>query len=71
VLAEGDRVSYLGRITGTHTGSFFQIAPSGKSVSITAIHHYRIKDGKIVERTGGYDIAGLMMQMGAVPGGAH
>jgi predicted ester cyclase len=71
VVAEGDRVSYLGRITGGHTGAFFQIQPSGKRVSITAIHHYRLKDGKIVERCGGYDIAGLMMQMGAVPGGAH
>jgi hypothetical protein len=30
VIAEGDRVGLLFRVTGTHTGNFFGIAPTGR-----------------------------------------
>jgi predicted ester cyclase len=70
VVAEGDRVVYLGRITGTHTENFFQSKPSHKKINVTGISFYRLQNGKIVERWGILDVMGMMQQMGLGPG-AH
>ncbi len=68
IVAEGDRVIYLGRITGTFTGEFFQFQPTGKQVSVTGINEFRFEDGIIVERWGIFDVMGMMQQMGVIPG---
>lgn len=73
-IAENDRVVYLGRATGTHTGSFFQFPPKGGKVDITGINFYRLANGKIVERWAIFDVLGMMQQMGILPApgaGAH
>jgi predicted ester cyclase len=72
-VAEGDRVVYLGRITGTHTGKFFQFEPSGNKVDLLGINDFRMEDGKVVERWGIFDVLGMMRQMGIIPAapGAH
>ena len=66
-LAEGDRVMYLGRITGTNSGNFFQYPPSGNPVNILGINEFRLANGKIVERWGIFDVLGMMQQMKIVP----
>ncbi len=73
IVAEGDRVVYLGRITGTHTGKFFQFEPSGNKVDLLGINDFRMEGGKVVERWGIFDILGMMRQMGIIPAapGAH
>ncbi len=73
IVAEGDKVMYLGRITGTHTGNFFQFTPTGNKVSVLGINDFRLKDGKVVERWGIFDVLGMMRQMGIIPAapGAH
>jgi steroid delta-isomerase-like uncharacterized protein len=73
VVSEGDRVYYLGRITGTQTAPFFQVPASGKKVNITGISGYRLENGLIVECWAVLDVAGLMQQLGMVPAapGAH
>ena len=48
-LAEGDQVVARVRITGTHTGNFWGVAPTGRHVDLTAIYIVRIANGKIVE----------------------
>ncbi len=67
VVAEGDKVFYLGRITGTHTQPFFEFAPSGNAVSVLGINEFRLADGVIVERWGIFDVMGMMQQMNIVP----
>ncbi len=67
VVAEGDRVSYLGRMTGTHTGNYLRVPPSNNKVSVTGIFDFRLENGKIVERWGIFDVMGMMQQMGAFP----
>ncbi|HEX7022758.1 MAG TPA: ester cyclase [Trueperaceae bacterium] len=66
-LAEDDKIMYLGRITGTHTGKFFQFPPSGNRVNVFGINEFRLSDGKIVERWGIFDVLGMMQQMDIVP----
>lgn len=69
VVAEGDRVMILARLTGTQTGQLLNFAPTGKSFSVTEISEFRLANGKIVERWGLVDMVGMMMQLGLVPGG--
>ncbi|MDH5733953.1 MAG: ester cyclase [Candidatus Bathyarchaeota archaeon] len=48
ISAEGDKVWVLLACSGTHTGEFMGIAPTGKKVTIMAVDIYRIANGKIV-----------------------
>lgn len=69
VLAEGDNVvSYL-TVTGTQTGGFFGLPPSGRSFSINGVDIIRVVNGKAVERWGSFDQLGLLMQLGVIPPG--
>jgi len=66
-IAEGDRVVERTTATGTHTGVFQGIPPTGKKVQVTGITINRIVDGKIVERWNEFDALGMMQQLGVIP----
>ena len=67
LIAEGDKVVARITMTGTHSGEFMGMPPTGKHVSFTGIYIARIEDGKIVEHWGEEDGASLMQQLGALP----
>jgi len=48
IIAEGDKVWVLLTYTGTHTGEWMGLAPTGKKITCRAIDIYRIVNGKIV-----------------------
>jgi predicted ester cyclase len=54
---------------GTHTGSFFGIPASGRAVRVTANVILRTKDGKVTDLYGVFDEAGMLRQIGVMPGG--
>ena len=43
------------------------IPPTGKSLSMTHTHTFRIADGKIVEHRVNRDDLGMMRQLGVIP----
>ena len=47
IIAEGDRVWVRVNYTGTHTGEWMGLAPTGKKVTAMAVDIYRIVNGKI------------------------
>ena len=50
IISQDDKVVFIGNVTGTHTGSFFFIPPTGNRISYEAVHIHPIgKDGKIIE----------------------
>ena len=65
VIAEGDRVGLLFRVTGTHTGNFFGIPPTGKKVDVYEIAMLRIVNGQMVEGWFMMDETALLQQLGA------
>lgn len=67
VLEIGDRVALRGRFTGTHTGEFMGVPPTGKRVEVTFMNFDRFAGDKLVEHRGEADMAGLMQQLGAIP----
>lgn len=51
-VAENDLVTTRKSITGTHTGTLFGIAPTGKQIEIDVIDIVKIRDGKYFEHWG-------------------
>ena len=49
IIAEGDKVWIHVSYTGTHTGVFMGVAPTGKKVTMMGVDIYRIENGKLVE----------------------
>ena len=49
IIAEGDKVWVRIIFTGTHTGEWMGIAPTGKKVSTEMVDIFRIVNGKLVE----------------------
>jgi steroid delta-isomerase-like uncharacterized protein len=67
IIAEGDLVAMLATVRGTHEGEIMGMPPTGKSFAITAIDVIRVAGGKMVERWGLTDQAGMMTQLGLAP----
>ena len=66
ILAEGAKVWHRLKVTGTHTGEWRGLAPTGKKVTLTGVNFWRIVDGKIVEREGVYDLLAFLKQLGVI-----
>jgi steroid delta-isomerase-like uncharacterized protein len=63
--AEGDRVATRWTASGTQTGEWQGIAPTGRRVSWSGINIFRIACGKIAESWSEADHIGLRQQLGA------
>jgi nogalonic acid methyl ester cyclase / aklanonic acid methyl ester cyclase len=67
IIAEDDTVVSVLNVTGTNTGNFFILPPTGKNISYEAVHIYRIgEDGKIVEHKAIRDDLTFLAQLGVV-----
>lgn len=56
--------------SGTQTGPFMDIAPTGRKVSMPVCNVVEIKDGKIVAEREYMDMAHMMQQLGVMPAAA-
>lgn len=65
VIADGDRVGLLFRVTATHTGGFFGVPASGRKIDVYEVAFLRLVDGQLVEGWFMMDEAELLRQMGA------
>ena len=68
VFATEERVAVRFVISGTHSGNFFGIPPTGKSMSVAAHVLMEVADGKVKKLVGVFDEAGLLRQIGVLPG---
>ena len=66
IVAEGDLIAARASFTGTHQGEFLGVPPTGRQVTVSAIHICRLADGKIVERWVNSDELGMLRQLGAI-----
>jgi steroid delta-isomerase-like uncharacterized protein len=67
IIAEDDKVMVRMTWSGTQTGEFMGMPPSGKAMSIAIVDIFRLAEGKIVEHWGVMDMMGMMQQLGAMP----
>ena len=66
-IAEGDKVATRWTATGTNTGSFNGMPPTGRRVTISGISIERFEDSKIAETWVNWDFLGMLQQIGAIP----
>ena len=66
IIAEGDKVWIRVKTTGTHTGEFMGIAPTGKKVTTMMVDIYRIVNGKHVEGRFITDQLAFLKQLGII-----
>lgn len=71
IVAEGDTVVVRYTVSGTHTGGFRDIDPTGHKVEWTGMVMYRIDDGEIAEIWLEEDRLGLMEQLELLDQPAH
>jgi len=67
IIVDGNNVSYLYEIKGTHKGEFMQIPATGKTVNFRGMTMLTMEDGKCMEAWGVMDQMTLMQQLGVVP----
>src|ERR1700730_14213749 len=71
VLVEGDLVALRTIITGTHTGDYAGVAPTGASFQTSASHFFRVRDDQLVEHWPVVDTYRILVAIGAIPPAAN
>jgi predicted ester cyclase len=66
-VAEGDTVVSRWTLTGTQTGEFLGIAPTGRKIRVAGMSLDHLKDGVLISGFDGWDNLGLRQQLGALP----
>jgi predicted ester cyclase len=64
VIGEGDMAVSYGRFTGTNTGDFMGMPPTGRRIDVPVFGILRFRDGQAVERWGFNDAMAMMQQLG-------
>ena len=71
VLVDGDLVALRTIVTGTHTGGYAGVAPTGRPIQTSASHVFRVRDDQLVEHWQVVDTYRILVAIGAIPGVAN
>jgi predicted ester cyclase len=66
IIADGEKVAHRCTFTGTHSGEFLGLAPTGKVVRAPAVHIHLFKDARAVEVWQVFDSLTFLLEIGAV-----
>lgn len=66
VVIDGNSVASAGWMTGTYTGGFMELPPSGKPIRVPAMTLSTIENGLIVAERRVYDFTGMLVQAGVL-----
>jgi steroid delta-isomerase-like uncharacterized protein len=67
MIAEDDKVAVRVTAHARHKGEFMGIPASGREYTISEMHIFHMRDGKVAEHWLDADMLGLMRQIGALP----
>lgn len=67
LVAEGDRVVVRWSQTGTHSGGFMGIPPTGREFTIAGIDIHELRGGRMAEHWHVVDQLALLQQLGVLP----
>ena len=66
LVIDGDRVAQVMEATGTDTGGFMGLAPTGKAFRTPIVIFCTLKDGLIQRERRIYDFTGFLLQIGVL-----
>jgi predicted ester cyclase len=67
LVAEGDLVAALVRLTGTHRGDYYGRPPTGNAIDVEVHQTWRVQNGKVTAMYGLPDWFSLAAQLGPIP----
>lgn len=67
MVEEGDRVAIRWRSTGTHSGTFHDVPPTGREVEVFGVTFARFAGEHVVEEWVTWDPLQLMTALGIIP----
>ena len=67
VALDGDEMFVHSVFTGTHTGEFVGVPPTGKTVTLEMMDRVKVRNDQAVEHWGVSDDLGMMTQLGVIP----
>jgi steroid delta-isomerase-like uncharacterized protein len=67
LVESGDHVFVQWRLTGTHTGRFNGLEPTGRSVAVDGMDHFELRDGRVVSNFVVFDQMQVARQLGVLP----
>lgn len=67
VIGEGDKVVVRWTNSGTDSGGFMGIPPTGRQFGIAGIDIHVVRDGRLAEHWHVVDMLGQMQQLGLIP----
>ena len=65
-VIDGNRVVQMATASGTDTGGFMGLPPSGKGFSLPVVFMFTLADGLIAHERCVYDFTGLLVQIGVL-----
>jgi predicted ester cyclase len=66
LLIDGDRVVLILRLSGTHSGDFMGLPPTGRPMEFLMAELMTVADGLVVNERRIYDFTGLLVQIGVL-----
>jgi predicted ester cyclase len=69
-IGDGSNVFLIMHSTGTNTGAYLGIPPTGREIGIDLMERVRLENGKVVEHWGISDNLGLLDDLGFIPPGS-
>jgi steroid delta-isomerase-like uncharacterized protein len=66
LIVEGDRVVQVLTLTGTNTGGFMGLPPTGLPFIFPAAFIYTFRDGQVVHEKRIYDFTGFLVEVGVL-----
>ena len=66
LLIDADRVVQVMRMSGTHSGDFFGLAPTGRHMECQVALVLTVAGGLVVEERRIYDFTGVLVQVGVL-----
>jgi uncharacterized protein (TIGR02246 family) len=66
LLVDDDRAALLCRVTGSHAGEFFGMAPTGRRIEVAGAFIFRFEHDLIVHERRILDFTGLLIQVGVL-----
>jgi predicted ester cyclase len=67
LFSDGDRVAWVVRVTGTHTGEMMGIPPTGRSIELLSPNIGVVRDGRAAEHWADQSMFQFLNQIGAIP----
>jgi steroid delta-isomerase-like uncharacterized protein len=67
LVADGDHVFVQWQLTGTHTGPFNGLEPTGRSITVDGMDHFELRDGQVISNFVVFDQMQIARQLGVLP----